>query len=1273
MSSLLEITGDDIALLSDADLRSLIGQLCEADFRQAGLPTKGIIWGGHQDAPDEGMDVTVRGDVDPPPNSFVPRRSTGFQVKVPDMQPSRISNEMRPNGQLRGEIKSLINEHGAYIIANSKGATTEKALQNRIEAMRAAVTDEPNHQQLCLDFFDRGRIATWVRTHFSLILWVRNKIGRPLKGWQPYDNWAKAPGGVQEEFIIDDGVRLYLGSNVEHRDSIVGGLQKIRMLLSQNGASVRLTGLSGVGKTRLVQALFDERVGNLALNQYLAHYTDISDDPIPEPTFYATQLIAEKAKAILIIDNCSPGLHRRLNTLCAGSMVSLLTIEYDIRDDIPEETNVFRLEASSDRVIHKLLERRYPYISYINIQTITKFASGNARVAIALANTLKQDEGLSTLRDEELFNRLFHQRHHPNDDLRMTAEICSLVYSFNGEDTASVSSELKLLGTLATKSPQDIYRGVAELKNRGLVQARSVWRAVLPHAISNRLAKSALNSLPIQAVIDSFLSSDSERLIASFSRRLGYLHDCDPAIRIAEEWLRADGWIGKTNCNLNSLGRSIFLNIAPIAPEATLTMLERAADESNGLASLLNNDYVRLLKHLAYEADLFKRSAKLLSRLAQLEDHKTNDGGSARTALRTLFQIKFSGTHASVQKRASVIDELISSMVQKEQVLGIDLLEVALSTRLLPPSFESSFGSRPRDFGYEPTSNQEIVDWYNVFLTICTQTALLNEPISRYAERVLGKSLRGLWFIGAGIGLGFLDDLEYSVIQIHSHESWNAGWISVREIIRHDSGDMVPEARVKLEKLSRILKPVNLLEQARAYALYDGFLMFDPNSDQVSAEDSGQWERVHEKTQEIGAMVAQDNTVFRELIPALLSNYNERLGDFGEGLADGSKNRRRMWQLLYEQLEKTPPEKRQIAVMLGFLTSCGVHEPDLYHSILDSLVDDELLSQWFPHFQMTSAIDKRGIKRLIKVLDKEDVNIYPFERLSLGRRHEVIDDDDLVALMQKILTKEGGIRVVITMLNMRFHEDKPGPPLYSDELIEFARQVMMQFSYEEKSTRNSHLDYELARTASVSLRGQGGISPAAKLCENLGKGFKEYRIHSFDYPHLLRELAKIQPTVFLDAFVGNDDDYIFRSWGYDELERVDSPVNQIPENVLIDWCERDPGIRYQLIVSSMQIYIKLKDSKEVVWLPILSTIIENAPNLQALLSTLEGKIYPMSWGGSRADALAKRLPLFTKLSEHPNPEVRDWATGQYQKLEKKIQEEREYEIKEYQERFERFE
>jgi hypothetical protein len=1022
-----------------------------------------------------------------------------------------------------------------------------------------------------------------------------------------------------------------------------------------------------------VQALFDERVGVHTLNPTLAYYSDISDSPDPDPVSFASQLLARKVKAILIVDNCSVELHRTLTKLCTDSMISLLTIEYDIRDDVPEETDVIRLEPSSNDLIEKLLERRFPHISQINIRTIVEFASGNARVAIALANTLKQGESLSTLRDEELFDRLFRQRHEASDNLKVSAEICSLVYSFNGDETTSEKSELEFLANLAEKSSRELYRDAAELKSRGLVQTRGVWRAVLPHAIANRLAKDALRSIPTPTIVDAFLSHGTERLIKSFTRRLGYLHDCEPAIEIAKEWLQPTGWIGETNCNLNPFGLTVFENIAPITPEATLMMLERATDESDGLKRIQSHEFIRLLRHIAYDAELFQRSAKLLSRLALLEKPDINDGSSARSTLTSLFRLILSGTHARAQIRATVIDELVNSSIQDEQNLGIKLLEAALETHNFWTSHTNTFGARPRDFGYYPNTKQEIVEWYRIYLAICKRIALLDTPIAIAAKRVLANQLGGLWSIGVDFDQEFLDYLGNSVIQIHNQTPWNEGWISVKGIIRYDGKQMEQQSLSKLKELSQRLEPVNLLEQARTYALSDRHINFDLEDDFDEKEGvSDRWKRVQNTTRQIGAAVAQDEVIFKELLPELVSNDHDRLVVFGEGLADGCEDRKSMWRNLYEQVEKTLPEKRQIAVIVGFLSSCATHDPDLYHSLLDSLIEDELLGRWFPYFQMTSTIDKQGIERLYKSLDEGNVDIHSFTQLTWGHRHETINDDDLATLMQRILTKEDGVRVVIKILSIRFHRKKEEQTPISRKLIEVSHSVLLQYALEEKHTRNSLFDYELEQIADVSLRGQEGTLSAKELCQRLVTGFQEYRIHSFDYPRLLSKLAEIQPNTFLDTFVGHDD-YMFRRRTLDDFERADSPVNQIPEQVVIDWCEQEPEIRYPLIVSAMQMYSKSKDSEELIWRSMLFIIFEKALNLQTVLSQLEKEIYPMSWSGSRADAMSKRLALFTQLSEHPNRKIREWAILQHQKLRLAIQVQRERELKENQERFERFE
>lgn len=83
---MLNITGNDIKELSDSDLRTLIGLLCEAELSNYDIPTAGVTWGGHHNAADGGIDVRVNVSTTPHIDCYIPKANTGFQVKKPDMQ-----------------------------------------------------------------------------------------------------------------------------------------------------------------------------------------------------------------------------------------------------------------------------------------------------------------------------------------------------------------------------------------------------------------------------------------------------------------------------------------------------------------------------------------------------------------------------------------------------------------------------------------------------------------------------------------------------------------------------------------------------------------------------------------------------------------------------------------------------------------------------------------------------------------------------------------------------------------------------------------------------------------------------------------------------------------------------------------------------------------------------------------------------------------------------------------------------------------------------------
>lgn len=812
---MFEITGDDIAALGDEDLRALVGLVCEAELSRRSLSRSAITWGGDQNAKDGGLDVRVALPAGTAIDGFIPRAETGFQVKKPDMPRAAILDEMKPKGTLRPVIAELAKASGAYVIVSAYGSTSDQALANRKAAMAEAVADCPDAGKLTLDFYDRTRVATWVRGHVGMIPWVRAKIGKAIKGWRAYGSWSYRPEGADPAYLVDAAFRIRTGDKDEGDGiSATDGINKIRDVLRARGHVVRLVGLSGVGKTRLVEALFDPTIGVNALDQALAVYTDIADDPDPQPGLLASDLIAAGTHAILVVDNCPPAIHRQLTDIArsAGTSISVITIEYDIREDQPEGTDVFSLDTSSPELIKKLIEKRAPHISQIDRTTIAESSGGNARVALALAGTVGKNETIAGLNDAELFKRLFQQRNDPDATLLSIAQACSLVYSFEGEKLEGNEAEMPIVGGLVGKSADEVFAAVAELRERHLVQARGPWRAVLPHAVANRLAATALQKIPRQKLLSALVEHGPERFLQSFSRRLGYLDSSKEAREIVEGWLAPDGLLADV-ANFNELGRAMFENIAPVAPGAVLSALEKALVDTDEATLRKCTHFVRLLRSLAYDAEHFERAVRLLARFARLpgEGH-SND--NAAEAFACLFYIVLSGTHAPIGSRLAVVDGLLRASDVADQELGVDALEAMLKTDhfLSMQSFE--FGMRSRDYGYHPPTGKDVAKWFSTVLDFAEPYALLHGPVGKGVRSAIGREFRGLW-----TNVSRADELERIARAIAAKGFWRDGWIGARLTRIYDGDRLPPGVLARLKTLEEFLRPKELLNKVRGVVL----------------------------------------------------------------------------------------------------------------------------------------------------------------------------------------------------------------------------------------------------------------------------------------------------------------------------------------------------------------------------------------------------------------------------------------------------------------------
>jgi hypothetical protein len=1221
-SAMLDITPEDIHQLNDTDLRTLVGLLCEAELERRGLSSAAVTWGGNQTAADGGLDVRVELPAGTEIDGFIPRAWTGFQVKKPDMPQAKIHEEMKPKGVFRPVIQELADNSGAYVIVSSNGTTADIRLQERRQAMRDALKSAPNEDKLATDFYDRTRLASWTRRYPSLVFWVKERVGRSHVGWYPYKAWSGGEEGAEAEYLLDDSLRLHLNNGTTR--SISDAIDVLRDKLAKPRSVVRLVGLSGVGKTRFVQALFDKRIGLRPLASSLAVYTNLSDNPTPEPIGMATHLTAQQFHTVLVVDNCPSQLHGRLSEICRAtdSNISVITVEYDIREDQPEGTEVVELDTSSTALIEKLLTRRYSRLSQIDARTIADASGGNARIAVAIAETVQQTDSIAGLSNEDLFQRLFHQRHLHNDTLLQAAQACSLVYSFEGVDQTSPAGELAPLAQLIESTPRQLYGHVAKMIERDLIQKRGVWRAVLPHAIANYLAVRALREIPHDLIEQLLVDDGSERLALSFSRRLSFLHNNEQAQEIVRRWLAPKGRLGNLAA-LTDFGLAMFANISPVLPEYTLQALERSANLPAPSAGETLQQHLSLLRSLAYDACLFERCTKLLT-LVAMQAQDDRDGSDASSKLSTLFTLYLSGTHASVHQKLQVIERLLTSDESKSSMLGKASLSAMLNTDHFSTAEGFEFGARSRNYGYEPQGFEDVVQWYGLALELMRRLNTSHPLLNPILRDLIAAHIQGLWRISP-----LQEALESLCRSFVADGFWDAGWVACSRYLRYARKDLSPVEVSRLEELQSLLKPITIVDQVCVTALSRHSFELQ-NWKDIPFDEAllDTYDHVDAIAHTLGTRVATNEPALDELLPKVLRG-GPRVFAFGRGL--GISATATLWARLLCEFESIPSPERNVEAIAGFLSGVNERDKRLARGILDTSFDHPELRDHFPRLMSVLRLDSEGVRRLIKAMDQECLSTEAYRNISVTFVADDLRSSDLCKLLLRLANLPGGYEIAVEKLTRLLRTDQPNELRTDPQVLAVGRQLLSNARFDRSI---EHLDFELGEIAEACLKGPDAQLIAGEIARQLKQAVAAGRIYTIQCTDMVAALLDLQPIPFLDVLLcDNEEDLVssrrlFRSLAN---SRQGNLLDSIPNLVLLPWCEAVPEHRFELIASLISFGQPDASDVGMEWTTQAKMLLAKAPDPMKILQVFINRFAPMPWSGSRATLMEMNGQLLDRL------------------------------------------
>lgn len=1267
MSQLFEVEKNDLLRLGDDDLRELVARLCRAELRQLGAPVSAVKAGGDQNAPDGGLDVDIQLEPEGYSGDFVPCARTGIQVKKPKMGPAKIAGEMSPDGELRPVFGELDDDRGCYIILSLGDDPGRPELAAREREMRKQIKTG-NLEKLQTKFYSRSDLASWLDEHVGVQLWVRDRLNLPLVGWKPFGKWTATFGDAEDSLIREPGVIIRFPFQGQEELGISEGVEGIRDLLRSGEKAVRVVGLSGVGKTRIVQALFENGVGCEPLDENLVVYADLGDKPTPSPRELVEQLGAVGRTAIVVLDNCPSGRHTQIaGEVARWPNLSLVTIEYDIQEDRPEGTSVVRIEAKGHEMATMLVRRRYPEVSSLDAKRIGEFSQGNARVALALANAVGETESLSTFSDPDLFERLIYQRAVPDPAFLKAAEVLSLVYSFSVSEDEDGVDELDVLAGLLGENRLAIYRYAQTLVDRQLAQKRGRWRAVLPHAVANWLATRALRNIPPASVVDIFQNLSNGRLLKSFGRRLGYLHDHEVAKEIVQSWLHPGGRLeGIGQLDMNDI--RLFEEVAPVDPEGVLRLVERQ-DPSFFSVGQNPNYYVfvTLLAKIGYEPAHFEKSVSLLARFV-LTDKEGMSWGSIKDRLFGLFSLYLSGTDTGPEERELLMRRFLSGAQRSEQELGLGMLKAALRNEYWRLGGEIEFGARPRGYGYRPNNLEEVNDWFRRFILVAREMAVMgSDYLSAEIRIVLAQELRGLWRF---------EGLRRTLVELGRALGENGGWRrglnAVRSIKRYDypkSGDTGDDGgRELLDEMEETLTPRNLTDEVRTYVLNAPEEVMELD-EELDLSDSQRWEEARERAgaraHQLGIQVVAEPTILGQLSGELFTSYGRPASiSFGAGLASACEDLEDLWDRLVGYVEASGNESQDCGVLEGVLAVVQAIDGIRVQEMLDKAVRNSALRKFVVDLENSIPLGAMSLKRLQRSLDFDDTPMRQFERLNWHRLAEKVGETEVGELLLKMLGRREGVEIALRVLSgwvRKFKENSSGPSRVVKRLglIVSAKFLSLDCGRYDAGVMDVYLSQVLQSCLDENelLEETQGVWNAY-----LGR-MRTSHVRMWQFQATTALLAKKGTFRFLDGMfleVGLTDTE--RLWVFREGIRSKSPLLGVRPNLIMDWCRRgDFQNRVRMVSAAIYPFEEGPDDGFVMSEQALA-IIQETRDPSAVLKNLSWcACNPRGQSGSVSDEIGKRCEAFRTLLQHERLEVRESAAVQIAEIERREEWERQYE------------
>lgn len=1060
----------------------------------------------------------------------------------------------------------------------------------------------------------------------------RNAASRDLKDWKSVER------NHSYRYVADE--------------TRTNDLQSLVDSMNLGQAVIRLTGASGLGKTRLILEAID--ASNSVGDSCTLIFNSPGYDTLIKESVRA--MVENRVHGLVVIENCNIDLHNYLSQEVNKTDCQLKLVTVGYSDEQVDNSIHIKLSPLSDESIKQLLSPILIGMNPGDINRVAQFAQGYPLMATLIANQYQQEGRLlGSIESSSVVRKLIDGDEGINDVERQMLSACSLFDVF-GTAEGSAGEEAKYIAeNVAGSDLKTFDRVLRVFTSRQIINRAGRYARVVPKPLALTLASEWWDEASYERQ-KQLIESLPDSLIQSFCTQASYLDDQPNVQRFSDQLFGGRSPFVQAEEVLTERGSKLFRAFVEVNPKSTSTALYSVLSECNhdqlqAIDGDTRRNLVWALEKLCFHEDVFENSAWCMLLLASAENETWSNNATGMFG--QLFRLRLSGTQAKPSIRFDTLKRAVAVNQTHLDMVVLEALGQAISTyggtRTVGAEYQ---GTKAPLEEWQPALWQEIFDFWQEAFDLML---VLFERGNAQKQKVLadiGRSIRS--FVACG-RIELLDSTIRKVVSINGRY-WPEALNSIKKTVEHDSAGTNKEVTDALSSWLDLLSPdeAELPEKLK-------ILVTSPPWEHYKGDDGRYVNVAAENAKILATELSHDIDELLPHLDLLLQGEQRQSYIFGYQLAHDLTDVVTILNLALERLVAI--EKPEPQLVLGLYRGLFELSPELWEENINRLASSETLVHFYPDFIKTGNIKRAHLDILLQKIQRGTLSPICVNTLSHGCATDSIEPNVIAGFCLQI--SELGDQASWSALNVIYmycfgKENSVGQ--LRDQLKRLVTAVPLQKG-QDNTSKDLHHWHDMAEKL-LRERDEGlAVALTDQLIAASEHGLSHGDIWSYTKPLLLslmRDYADTIWPIFGEAIVNAEG--LGKYWLLQLLDRelglvgnVPSVLTVIPVESVMEWCFKQPDLGPVFVARCLNVIETVDNNQQPSALFV--ALLENFGNDQRVGSELSANMESRGWSGSLVPYLESDKSALSPLAEHENSNVRRWVRDHIAHIDRRIIEE----------------